>query len=139
MTPASGTYSSQVHLSHPVVQLLTNSIEEDTIRVLIATDNHVGYEEGDNVRGDDSWQTFDEIMTLARTQDVCAGELPLWMFLMPANEFLSGRHGIASWRSLSRKQALEKINVQGHALSQKELSRHEAVRITISERCQRCL
>ncbi|KAI0162384.1 DNA repair protein [Pestalotiopsis sp. NC0098] len=44
--------------------------EEDTIRVLVATDNHVGYEEHDSVRGDDSWQTFDEIMTLARTQDV---------------------------------------------------------------------
>ncbi|KAM0512132.1 hypothetical protein ACHAPE_009181 [Trichoderma viride] len=44
--------------------------EADTIRILIATDNHVGYEERDAIRKDDSWQTFDEIMTLARTEDV---------------------------------------------------------------------
>ncbi|KAM0451574.1 hypothetical protein ACHAPV_009914 [Trichoderma viride] len=44
--------------------------EADTIRVLIATDNHVGYEERDAIRKDDSWRTFDEIMTLARTEDV---------------------------------------------------------------------
>ncbi|CAI4220134.1 unnamed protein product [Parascedosporium putredinis] len=42
----------------------------DTIRILVATDNHVGYEERDPIRKDDSWKTFDEIMNLARTQDV---------------------------------------------------------------------
>ncbi|KAH7133155.1 Mre11 DNA-binding presumed domain-containing protein [Dactylonectria estremocensis] len=44
--------------------------EADTIRILIATDNHVGFEERDAIRKDDSWQTFDEIMNLARTEDV---------------------------------------------------------------------
>ncbi|KUI67331.1 Double-strand break repair protein mus-23 [Cytospora mali] len=43
---------------------------DDTIRILVATDNHVGYEERDPIRKDDSWKTFDEIMNLARTQDV---------------------------------------------------------------------
>ncbi|KAF4119564.1 double-strand break repair protein MRE11 [Geosmithia morbida] len=43
--------------------------EADTIRILIATDNHVGYEERDPIRKDDSWQTFDEVMNIARTQD----------------------------------------------------------------------
>ena len=42
----------------------------DTISILIATDNHVGYAERDQVRGDDSWKTFHEIMELARTRDV---------------------------------------------------------------------
>ncbi|KAI1825334.1 double-strand break repair protein mus-23 [Xylaria intraflava] len=42
----------------------------DTIRILVATDNHVGYEERNPVRKDDSWKTFDEIMNLARTEDV---------------------------------------------------------------------
>lgn len=42
----------------------------DTIRILVATDNHVGYEERDPIRKDDSWKTFDEIMNLARTEDV---------------------------------------------------------------------
>ncbi|UKZ81755.1 hypothetical protein TrVFT333_009527 [Trichoderma virens FT-333] len=44
--------------------------EADTIRILVATDNHVGYEERDAIRKDDSWRTFDEIMTLARIEDV---------------------------------------------------------------------
>ena len=44
--------------------------EADTIRILVATDNHVGYEERDHIRKDDSWKTFDEIMNLGRTQDV---------------------------------------------------------------------
>ncbi|KAI1809325.1 double-strand break repair protein mus-23 [Poronia punctata] len=42
----------------------------DTIRILAATDNHVGYEERDPIRKNDSWKTFDEIMNLARTEDV---------------------------------------------------------------------
>ncbi|KAG6022784.1 Double-strand break repair protein mus-23 [Claviceps sp. Clav32 group G5] len=52
-----------------------------------ATDNHVGYEERDAIRKDDSWRTFDEILNLARNEDarcsimstVC---LPWWL---PAN------------------------------------------------------
>jgi double-strand break repair protein MRE11 len=37
---------------------------------LVSTDNHVGFEERDPIRKDDSWRTFDEIMQLARTRDV---------------------------------------------------------------------
>ncbi|KAI0552760.1 double-strand break repair protein mus-23 [Xylaria curta] len=44
--------------------------DADTIRILVSTDNHVGYEERDSIRKDDSWKTFDEIMNLARTEDV---------------------------------------------------------------------
>jgi len=36
----------------------------------VATDNHVGFEERDPIRKDDSWRTFDEIMQLARKKDV---------------------------------------------------------------------
>lgn len=42
----------------------------DTIRVLLTTDNHVGYLENDPVRGDDSWKTFQEITLLAKQHDV---------------------------------------------------------------------
>lgn len=38
--------------------------------MLVATDNHVGFEERDAIRKDDSWRSFDEIMNLARTEDV---------------------------------------------------------------------
>ena len=45
---------------------------EDTIRILVATDSHVGYEERDPIRKDDSWQSFDEVMRMAKEQDVCS-------------------------------------------------------------------
>ena len=47
----------------------------DTIRILVATDSHVGYEERDAIRKDDSWRSFDEVMQLAKTQDVCTCSL----------------------------------------------------------------
>jgi double-strand break repair protein MRE11 len=42
----------------------------DTIKILVATDSHVGYNERDLHRGDDSWQTFHEVMCLAKEHDV---------------------------------------------------------------------
>ncbi|CCH60613.1 hypothetical protein TBLA_0D01050 [Henningerozyma blattae CBS 6284] len=44
--------------------------DEDTIRILITTDNHVGYNETDPITGDDSWKTFNEIMTIAKKNNV---------------------------------------------------------------------
>lgn len=49
---------------------LDNPNDPDTIRILIATDSHVGYNERDAIRGDDSWKTFHEVMTLAKKHDV---------------------------------------------------------------------
>jgi len=40
------------------------------IQILIATDNHVGYNERDAIRGEDSARTFDEIMRIAKDRDV---------------------------------------------------------------------
>ncbi|KAL8714355.1 MAG: hypothetical protein Q9220_001688 [cf. Caloplaca sp. 1 TL-2023] len=42
----------------------------DTIRILVATDSHVGYNERDHIRGDDSWKSFHEAMCLAKEHDV---------------------------------------------------------------------
>ncbi|KAG0001025.1 Double-strand break repair protein mre11a [Entomortierella chlamydospora] len=39
--------------------------EEDTISILVATDNHLGYLEKDPIRGDDSFAAFEEILALA--------------------------------------------------------------------------
>jgi hypothetical protein len=44
--------------------------ESDTIRCLIMTDNHVGYLERDSVRGDDSFRSFEEMLQLARKEQV---------------------------------------------------------------------
>ncbi|KAF9640494.1 putative double-strand break repair protein mus-23 protein [Lasiodiplodia theobromae] len=49
---------------------LNNPNDPDTIRILIATDSHVGYNECDAIRGDDSWKTFHEVMMLAKQHDV---------------------------------------------------------------------
>ena len=38
--------------------------------MLVATDNHVGYNERDEERGNDSCETFHEIMRLAKERDV---------------------------------------------------------------------
>ena len=45
-------------------------VASDTIRILVATDSHVGYNERDPIRGDDSWKSFHEVMCLAKEQDV---------------------------------------------------------------------
>ncbi|CAK9442010.1 uncharacterized protein LODBEIA_P58100 [Lodderomyces beijingensis] len=42
----------------------------DTIRILLTTDNHVGYLENDPIRGDDGWKTFEEITQIAHDRGV---------------------------------------------------------------------
>ncbi len=52
--------------------MLTNRLKDpdDTIKILLATDNHVGYMERDPIRGQDSINTFKEILQLAVKNDV---------------------------------------------------------------------
>jgi hypothetical protein len=50
--------------------ILIYLVPEDTIRILLATDNHIGYLERDPVRGQDSINTFREILQLAVKNDV---------------------------------------------------------------------
>eukprot|EP00842_Homolaphlyctis_polyrhiza_P000470 jgi/Hompol1/1423/HPOL_001384-RA len=44
--------------------------DSNTFRILIATDNHLGYLEKDPVRGADSFVAFEEILALARSSEV---------------------------------------------------------------------
>lgn len=44
--------------------------DENTLKILLTTDNHVGYLENDPVRGDDLWRSFQEITYMAKTRDV---------------------------------------------------------------------
>lgn len=53
-----------------MVQLENIEPGPDTFRILLTTDNHVGYMENDPIRGDDSWQTFNEILKIAQDEDV---------------------------------------------------------------------
>ncbi|KAH8412908.1 hypothetical protein KR009_006710 [Drosophila setifemur] len=43
---------------------------DNVIRILVATDNHLGYGEKDAVRGEDSFTSFEEILELAVSEDV---------------------------------------------------------------------
>jgi hypothetical protein len=43
---------------------------DDMIRIMLATDNHIGYLERDPIRGQDSINTFREILQLAVKHDV---------------------------------------------------------------------
>ena len=51
--------------------LETQADPENTFKILLATDNHIGYLERDPVRGQDSVNTFEEILKLAVKHDVC--------------------------------------------------------------------
>ena len=57
-------------LISPQFIFANNGAAADTIRILVATDSHVGYEERDPIRKDDSWKSFHEIMCLAKSEDV---------------------------------------------------------------------
>ena len=63
--------SSQTLISDTnIVPNGATSTASDTIRILVATDSHVGYNERDPIRGDDSWKSFHEVMCLAQERDV---------------------------------------------------------------------
>ncbi|CAI5729940.1 unnamed protein product [Peronospora destructor] len=49
---------------------MKNPRKSDTLRVLVSTDNHLGYAEKDPVRGNDSFRSFREILQLAQRESV---------------------------------------------------------------------
>ncbi|KAI1790082.1 DNA repair exonuclease [Ganoderma leucocontextum] len=49
---------------------IRNAYTDDTIKIMLATDNHIGYLERDPIRGQDSIEAFKEILQLAVKHDV---------------------------------------------------------------------
>jgi hypothetical protein len=45
---------------------------DDIIKILITSDNHVGYNEKDEIRGGDSFHTFEEVLKIAADEKVSA-------------------------------------------------------------------
>lgn len=45
---------------------LIGETDEDTLRIMVCTDNHLGYCESDPIRGLDSFAAFEEILFLAK-------------------------------------------------------------------------
>ncbi|KAH7925347.1 DNA repair exonuclease [Leucogyrophana mollusca] len=62
--------SDQENDPTPPPPTIRNAYPDDTIRILLATDNHIGYLERDPIRGQDSINTFKEILQLAVKKDV---------------------------------------------------------------------
>jgi hypothetical protein len=48
------------------VESLLKNDDENTLRILLSTDNHLGYAERDSVRGMDSFAAFEEVLYLAK-------------------------------------------------------------------------
>lgn len=46
--------------------------DEDTFKILIATDIHLGYLEKDAIRGNDTYNTLNEILQCAKQNEVHA-------------------------------------------------------------------
>ena len=44
--------------------------DESLLKILLSTDNHLGYNERDPVRGQDSFAAFEEVLSLARQHKV---------------------------------------------------------------------
>ncbi|ETM46093.1 DNA repair protein (mre11), partial [Phytophthora nicotianae] len=70
-------FDSKVRVNFHFVCLMSQSQaiedgqhEADTLRVLLSTDNHLGYAEKDPVRGNDSFRSFREILQLAQREKV---------------------------------------------------------------------
>lgn len=54
----------------PTHQKVDNHVDEDTLRIMISTDNHLGYAEKDPIRGNDSFAAFEEVLVLAKRHNV---------------------------------------------------------------------
>ena len=79
---------------------------------MLATDNHIGYMERDPIRGQDSINTFREILQLAVKYDVsCFSNVGCKLLL---KQHL-GRFHFTCRRSVPREQAFTRLPLQGHS------------------------
>ena len=70
------TTAACLHRIRVVRTVHTSHSDINTLRILITTDNHIGYEERDPVRGDDSFLAFDEALGVAARQKVRCDVMP---------------------------------------------------------------
>ena len=54
------------HHEKETTNLYVEDPDEDTIRIMLSTDNHLGYAENDTVRGNDSFAALEEVLYLAK-------------------------------------------------------------------------
>lgn len=56
---------------NPPLLVLDNDDPANTLRILISTDNHLGYAERDAIRGMDSFAALEEVLYLAKSRFAC--------------------------------------------------------------------
>nr|WJN24886.1 double-stranded break repair protein [Pseudozyma flocculosa] len=61
---------NDAHPTQPLSSTFSAQSESDHVKIMLATDNHIGYMERDPVRGQDSIRTFEEILQLAVQHEV---------------------------------------------------------------------
>lgn len=60
-----------------------HSDDEDTFKILVATDIHLGFMEKDAVRGNDTFVTLNEILKLALENEVRLGYICVGSTILP--------------------------------------------------------
>ena len=66
MSSSDSDANDSIHLPDSNSQSILQNNDEDTLRLMISTDNHLGYSERDPVRGMDSFAAFEEVLYLAK-------------------------------------------------------------------------
>lgn len=52
------------------VRVVDRNVDSETLRIMVSTDNHLGYMEKDPIRGNDSFAAFEEVLILAKKYNV---------------------------------------------------------------------
>ncbi|XP_017856887.1 PREDICTED: double-strand break repair protein MRE11-like [Drosophila arizonae] len=101
---------------------------DDSIRILVATDNHLGYAEKDAVRGEDSFTTFEEILELAVSENVD-------MILLGGDLFhdsVPSQNALYKCFELLRRYTFGDKSVSLEILSDQSLSFHSALNHSVN-------
>ena len=56
----------------PEEEVDVDEVDDETLRIMVSTDNHLGYAEKDPIRGMDSFAAFEEVLYLAKRHKVRA-------------------------------------------------------------------
>ena len=56
---------------------VSDEVDDETLRIMVSTDNHLGYAEKDPIRGMDSFAAFEEVLYLAKRHKVRAMHVAL--------------------------------------------------------------
>ncbi len=65
-TPQDSSPSQPTNQKNDNNHVILEDPDSDTLRILISTDNHLGFAETDNVRGNDSFAALEEVLYLAK-------------------------------------------------------------------------